>query len=68
MVLKLRDRLMGFESHQLIVEKTDNTLCGCYLFLARPKGFVLRTSSFATRTVAFYVSRVSAKANRHEID
>ena len=34
-----RDRLMGFESHQLIVEKTDNTLCGCYLFLARPKGF-----------------------------
>ena len=30
------------------------------LSLVRPKGFVLRTSTFATRTVAFYVPRVSA--------
>ena len=36
--------------------------------MARPKGFALRACSFATQTVAFFVSRVSAKANRREID
>ena len=41
---------------------------GEFLSLARPKGFALRACSFATQTVAFYVSRVSAKANRREID
>ena len=59
--------IVQFFFARLFVKKR-NPPNGEFLSLARPKGFALRACSFATQTVAFYVSRVSAKANRREID